>query len=109
MNPPDYFAAFGIVFIAGFLLLSVYFLSGRGGFLISGYNTLPKAEKEKYNEEALCKSMGKFSLILSVFLIFLFYGIYVQKTWMTAAATICVLVFTIGWVIYMNKTSKFKK
>lgn len=35
-----------------FALLSGVLLSGRGGFLIAGYNTASKEEKEKYDEKS---------------------------------------------------------
>ena len=42
--------------IAGVLiLLGVLFLNGKGSFLIAGYNTASKAEKEKMDEKKLCK------------------------------------------------------
>lgn len=40
--------------IAGVLiLLGVLFLNGKGSFLIAGYNTASKAEKEKMDEKKL--------------------------------------------------------
>ena len=38
--------------------LAVTFLSGRGSWLIAGYNTSSKKEKEKYDEKKLCRVMG---------------------------------------------------
>ncbi len=42
-----------------FIVLGVVFLLGKGAFLIAGYNTASKAEKEKFDQKALCKFMGK--------------------------------------------------
>lgn len=46
-----------IVF-ALFLGLSLLFLSGRGAFLIGGYNTASEEEKEKYDEKKMCRLLG---------------------------------------------------
>ena len=39
-------------------VLSAILLSGRGSFLIAGYNTSSKEEKAKYNEKKLCRIVG---------------------------------------------------
>ncbi|MBL4933195.1 DUF3784 domain-containing protein [Clostridium paridis] len=44
--------------VALFLVLTITFLSGKGGFLIAGYNTSSKEEKAKYDEKKLCRVMG---------------------------------------------------
>jgi hypothetical protein len=38
--------------------LSIILLMGKGSFLIAGYNTASKEEKEKYNVKRLCRIMG---------------------------------------------------
>ena len=39
-------------------IISLVLLSGRGAFLIAGYNTMSKDKKAKYNEKRLCRMMG---------------------------------------------------
>ena len=39
------------------VILGILFLKGKGAFLIAGYNTASKAEKEKIDEKKLCKYM----------------------------------------------------
>ena len=41
-----------------FALLSGLLLSGRGSWLIAGYNTASKEKKEQYDEKKLCRIMG---------------------------------------------------
>ena len=41
-----------------FAVLSIVLLLGHGSWFISGYNTVSKEEKEKYNEKKLCRTMG---------------------------------------------------
>lgn len=57
----------GIFCVAALLfVISVVLLSGRGSFLIAGYNTMKKEEKEKYNEKKLCRGTGILMLLLTI-------------------------------------------
>ena len=62
-NGPDW--VIWVVF-AIFLILSVVFLLGKGGFLIAGYNTMTAEEKQKYDEKKLCRIVGGGMLIIAV-------------------------------------------
>ena len=57
-----------IVFVI-FAVLSIILLSGHGSWLISGYNTASKEEKEKYNEKKLCRTMGIGMSIIAILLL----------------------------------------
>lgn len=46
------------VLIGVFALLSIILLLGKGSWLIAGYNTSSRAEKEKYDKKKLCKTVG---------------------------------------------------
>ena len=46
------------VFALVFAVLSALLLSGRGSWLIAGYNTASKQQKEQYDEKKLCRVMG---------------------------------------------------
>ncbi len=89
--------------------LAVYFFSGRGSFLISGYNTLPKEEQERYNLKELTRAMGIFSAVLAVLMaLTLFAGIVLNNSMYALIGIICILVFTAAWLYYMNKSKKMK-
>lgn len=49
-----------------FLVLAVVLLCGKGGWLIAGYNTFSKDEKEKVDEKRLCRELGVLLLVLAV-------------------------------------------
>jgi len=100
---------FYILTAAAFLALSLYLLTGRGGFLIAGYNTLPKTQKEKYDEKALCKAAGSLLLLITATLAVLFYGIYAQNSFLCYIAAAGMIILTAGGIIYMSKTDKFLK
>lgn len=92
-----------------FLLLGTVFMSGKGAFLIAGYNTSSKEEKTSYDQKALCKFMGKsmFALALSVFL----WGIsdLVKIPFLFSFGLILFLGTIIFIVIYANTKNRFKK
>ena len=39
-------------------IISLILLSGRGEFLIAGYNTMSKDRKARYDEKRLCRMIG---------------------------------------------------
>lgn len=51
--------AVALTVAAAFALLGFLFLSGRGARLVAGYNTLPQQERDRYDERALCRFMGR--------------------------------------------------
>ncbi len=56
----------GVVFIIGlFILLGIILSMGKGSFLIAGFNTMSKEEKEEYDVVSLCKFMGKVMFIIA--------------------------------------------
>ena len=92
------------------IILSIILLMGRGSFLIAGYNTMPKEEKEKYDTTALCKFVGKILLALGLVVIsWGFINLVLNNEWLWAisgAAFIGLLVFA---VVYANTGNRFKK
>ena len=57
-----------IVFVI-FAVLSIVLLSGHGSWVISGYNTASKEEKEKYDEKKLCRTMGIGMSVIAVLIL----------------------------------------
>lgn len=57
-----------IVIILLFALLGIYMLTGRGRFLIAGYNLMPEAEKAKYNKKRLCQFVGVLLIFTACFI-----------------------------------------
>lgn len=52
-----------------FAVITLVLLSGKGSFLIAGYNTASKADKSHYNEKKLCRVVGSGFAVITVFLI----------------------------------------
>lgn len=57
------------VLIVLFTVLTIVFFSGKGGFLIAGYNAMSDNKKQRYNYRRLCYVMGGGMLLIDVLLI----------------------------------------
>lgn len=92
-----------------FIILGVVFSLGKGAFLIAGYNTLSKEEKSKYNENELCKFMGKsmFAFAFSVSL----WGIsaLINQPIVFIIGLILFLCTVIFILVYSNTKNRFKR
>jgi hypothetical protein len=53
--------------LAGLMfLLSIILLSGRGSWLIAGYNTMSKEQQNKYDRKKLTRATGMLLIITSI-------------------------------------------
>lgn len=94
--------------IALFVILGIVFLCGKGSFLIAGYNTSSQAEKNKTDEKALCKAMGKLMFVLAACVLLIAIGTVYAKTLLWIGFSLF-FVITVGFVIYANTGNRFKK
>lgn len=97
----------GIILL--FLLLGAVFSMGKGAFLIAGYNTASKAEKERYDEKALCRFMGKLMFALAGCQCIMALGLFSVGMWLFWVGIAAFLAVTFGGVIYANTGSRFLK
>lgn len=98
-----------LILVLLFIVLGITFLMGKASFLIAGYNTMSKKEKEKYDIQSLSKFMGKimFAISFSIFLLIIseiynikiLYNIGVGLNW----------IVPIFGVLYVNISKRFKK
>lgn len=65
MNGPEWILW---VICAVMVLFSLLLLSGRGSFLIAGYNTASPEEKARYDEKKLCRIVGSCLLVIALLL-----------------------------------------
>ncbi len=59
------------VSIAVLAVLSIVLLSGHGSSLVSGYNTEPQKEKEKYDAKKLSRTTGIGMSVITLLLLFM--------------------------------------
>ncbi len=102
------------IFIAPLLLiiLGIVIRYGKVSWLISGYNTLSKDEKEKYDNRALCKFVG--NLLFAISSIFVCISVatllkYVYLTAIVMVGVLLVFIIVISSLIYMNTGNRFQK
>ena len=91
------------------LALSITFLSGKGAFLLAGYNTMSKREKAKYDEKAVCRCMGKFTLAMTFVLMLCPIGIHTGMLWMQFLVIPFTVIATPCLLIYANTGGRFLK
>ncbi|MGK0576449.1 DUF3784 domain-containing protein [Macrococcus capreoli] len=92
-----------LIIIFLFALVGIYMLTGRGSFLIAGYNMMPKEEKAKYNEKRMCQFVGLLMLLTSIFVIIMEYNLLPE--YLTISIYIAT---TLSAVIIMNVSNVFK-
>ncbi len=100
--------AHGVV-ITLFIVLGIVFLQGKGAFLIAGYNTSSKAEKEKYDEKALCKFMGKSMFALAACWVVSAISSVVDNIVFLWIGIGLFFIATIFMVVYANTGNRFRK
>ena len=92
-----------------FLIMAALFLKGKGAFLIAGYNTMSEEKQATYDEKALCRSVGRFLLVLTT-LMFLFpLAVYIEFIWFFYIVVLLFLALPIGYAIYASTGNRFRK
>jgi hypothetical protein len=102
------FIVFGIIIIP-LLIMAMFLLKGKGAFLISGYNTKSRKEKSKYDEKALCRSVGWFLIVISFCMMLIPAGVYFEITWLVYGVIVLVHIISIVFIIYVNISNSIRK
>lgn len=92
-----------------FVLLGILFSQGKGAFLIAGYNTASPAEKDRYDEKALCRFMGKLMFALAACQAIMGLGAAWAGMWLYWLGIALFLASAVGGVIYANTGGRFLK
>ncbi|EOU1110201.1 TPA: DUF3784 domain-containing protein [Clostridium perfringens] len=98
-----------ILMIALFILLGIMFSLGKWSFLIAGFNTMTKEEKEKYDVMSLCKFMGKLMFIIAFCItLFTLSDIFMMEI-LFNIGTVILIVSIIFTIIYANTGNPFER
>lgn len=98
-----------IIVIALFILLGTMLSLSKWSFLIAGFNTMSKEEKENCDILALCKFMRKFMFMITFcVLLFILSDILMMKI-LYNIALILVYSSLLFVIIYTNTGNRFKK
>jgi hypothetical protein len=94
------------------IIITARLLSGRGAFLVAGFNTMPKEAKEKFDQPALCKFVGKVLIPFDALMIAIAVGTVIHAPWMAPVALIAAiggLPYLIAVTVYANTGNRFRK
>ena len=85
------------------IIISIVLMTGRGGDFVAGLNTMKHAERETYDEKAICKCVGRFTLPAGLLMPTIVFG--------GAFAVIFIAYTVIGSVVVLVRlnTDKFKR
>lgn len=104
----------GILVAPVILFLCAYLIKVKKmAFLISGYNTSSKAEKEKYNKDALFNAIGNMLFLIgSIYLLPLIPYFFISKDLVgefILYSSILITIVSVFCLIKINKSDKIKK
>lgn len=96
-----------LIFSLLMIAMGIYIYSGKGWFLIAGYNMYPESDREKYDEKALCRFDGK--VIIAIGLLMIPIGIESIAKWYWIVFTVITLIIGITASVYSNTRNRFMK
>lgn len=91
----------GVMIVIVFLL-GLYLLSGKGIFLIAGFNMLPKEQLMKINQVGLCKFMGKIVVGISISLFCLLLSTLLDNNYYFNAGLILLVILVIVAIVWTS-------
>lgn len=92
-----------------FVVMGGFLFAGRGAWLIAGYNTMPKKERERYDKRALCRFMGKLMLFCAACMLLMGADSLCPGQGLRLAGTIWLVIGAVFAVIYANTGGRFLK
>ncbi|HLR61957.1 MAG TPA: DUF3784 domain-containing protein [Lentibacillus sp.] len=98
-----------IMIILLFAVLGITLSNGNGSFLIAGFNTKSREDKEKYDTVALCKFMGKVMFVLSFSMVLWVVSEMSEIKWLFTVGLVLFFAIIISMLIYVNTGNRFKK
>lgn len=91
-----------------FIFLGIMLSMGKWSFLIAGFNTLTKEEKERYDVKSLCKFMGKIMFLIAFSVALPSIGEKYNIEGMIYLTPMCIIGIVIFAVIYANTGNRFE-
>ena len=91
------------------LAMSIVLLRGKGAWMITGYNTMPKEKRDQYDTVALCKFTGKALLFFNVLINGFTIGAILFNKIMMSIFGALLIITIVFLLIYANTKNRFKK
>ncbi|MEX1377594.1 MAG: DUF3784 domain-containing protein [Eubacteriales bacterium] len=105
----------GYIYLAIALLLfgiGLFIQVKKVTWLISGYNTLSKEEKEKYDIDKLCLYMGYFLYLLAAVWLLMAVAVFAlsdMTEWITWAGMGAEGILIVGGIVFLNTDNRVMK
>lgn len=98
-----------VVMVVLFFVLGLLLRSGRGSFLIAGYNTASQKEKDAIDERKLCRYTGNLMFILAGCQMFFVFSILLENKMLMWIGVAAFLISVVGGVVFLNTGDRLKK
>jgi Flp pilus assembly protein TadB len=100
-----------IIITIALIVLGLILRTGKGAFLIAGYNTMSDMEKAQWDKDALCKSTGNLLIGIGVvlFAIFCIANLNSPPQWLIMVIVIVLIIGIFCWIVHVNKSKKYKR
>lgn len=92
-----------------FVALGIVFFTGKGRFLIAGYNAASPEKKSQYDEKALCRAMGRLMFALAACCVVMALSEVFRIISFLWIGLALLFIAAIGGAIYMNASQKIKR
>jgi hypothetical protein len=90
------------------IVMGIFLKKGKGSFLIAGYNTMPKKERLKYDEPALCRFVGRLLIFIALLMPIITLGALLKLVWLCATGVGMMLIICAGALIFANTGNRFR-
>ena len=98
-----------IIITVPIIVLAIFLLNGKGAFLIAGYNTMSKKDKEGYNEKALCRFVGYLLIGVAACILLFPLGDYLKMAWISYTGMALMFTGVLAAAVYANTSKRFRK
>lgn len=95
-----------LAMIVVLVILGLVFRSGRGAFLIAGYNTMSAEEKAQYDKKKLCKVVGNFMFVLAALWIPILVGSMLDNMIVHVSGVIVFCAVALIGALFVDKAAK---
>ena len=103
---------FYLILAAFMVLLGAVVRFGKASWLVSGYNTASREEKEKYDEVKLCNHVGNLTFAFGAIFLLMSMGVAISPLDSDTISMIGWAAFVltaIGGLVYINTGNRIKK
>lgn len=98
-----------ILIMGVFIFLGIILSMGKCSFLIAGYNTLSREKKERYDERALCRFIGRLMFFLAFCMLLSIISTILESPVLLSIAVFLFVASITFAIIYANTGNRFRK